>query len=187
MKPERWTDAKIRCATDALVDALRDGCGIIAGIFEDVETEERFLAVSQYLTQRRIKDHATDYTMEWAMFVDACGEDEHVYNMDEEQHFKQGAPMTIDGRKVTLLCGIHYDYAEQPREVMYVGINVERPDAYPFLDIDTLEAFLWDEIGRNTEDMMRMYPDLATSAQDETEKKTDLLSYYERQLDAKEA
>ena len=83
-----------------------------------------------------------------------------------------------------MLCAIHYAYAEKPREVMYVGINVERPDAYIYLNFETLATFLWDEIERHTQEMMGMYPEGAEAVQQETKRKADLLSYYENQLNA---
>src|SRR5215472_14263256 len=99
MTPEKWSDAKIQCATDAIGDALQDGCGILAGIFEDIENHERYLAVFQWMTERWVRHHATDYTMEWSFFVDGFFEEEYDYYTDADQHFTLSKPLTIDGRK----------------------------------------------------------------------------------------
>jgi hypothetical protein len=175
MTLERWSDAKIQCTTDALGEALRDGCGVMAGIFEDDETEERFLAVYQYLTKRWIKNHATDYSIELSFLIDGFGEPDAVYVKDAEQHFIQEKPVTIDGRKCTLLCGIHYQYAATPREEWYIGINVERPDAIVFLDTDIFECFVWGEIKRITEEMMVLYPDMVAAVDEATAKRDAVL------------
>src|SRR5215813_11032131 len=115
MRPERWTDAKITCATNALGDALREGVGILVGIFEDVETKESFIAVFQHMTQKWIRHHAADFTIEWCIFVDCVGEGEYAFLTGDEENFAVRTPALIDGRKVVLLCAINYDYAEEPR------------------------------------------------------------------------
>ena len=167
MTPVRWSDAKIQCATDAIGEALREGCGVLAGICEDDETEERFLAVFQYLTKRWIRNHTSDYSIELAMLIDSFGSYEYVYVKDGEQHFDQQKSITIEGRKATLLCGIHTAYYEKPREVIYVGINVRRPDALPFLDTEIFERFVWDEIARVTEEMTVLYPEMMAEVEAE--------------------
>jgi hypothetical protein len=177
---ERWADAKIECSLDAIGEALSEGIGIMLGVFEDVESTERFLAVYQNLTRRWIRSIAEDFSMEWAMFVDGFADGDYKY-LAEPKHLGR-LEVEIEGRRAVVVCPIQYFFAPGEVEEINVHPNLDHPSSACLVSRQDWEDFILQELDRVTRDILTLHPEVWEKSMEEVEKRHDILSYYEQQV-----